>query len=43
VLILPPLAWWSWRRIRSPVPSTSGIPLLVLGLLGALAEILARF
>ena len=41
ILILVPLAWWAWRRIRSPTPSRSGIPLLILCGLGMVGEIFA--
>jgi hypothetical protein len=42
VFVLPVLAWWAWRRIRGRTPSTSGVPLLILGVAGALAEMAAQ-
>jgi hypothetical protein len=42
ILTLPLLAWWAWRRIRSPSPSSSEAPLLALCVLGIGAEILAK-
>ncbi len=43
VLILPPLAWWTWQRVLGPAPSTGAVPLLALCVLEALAEMTQVF